>query len=153
MFEEDLKFGVIGEDIVFNHLRHSPKIKHILDVTKAKKYQEDDVDFIVQTIDEETYLVEVKADRQSHETGHLAYELWSNSNKGCLARSKADYVYYVTMDKTYCFKLNTLREYINQIKPPITIMGDNAKGHLLDIEDLIRKGIITEIDKGIMGRT
>lgn len=152
MFDEDLRFGTNGEDVVYNHLRHLPKTKHILDVSKSKTFQNDDIDFIVQTIDGEAYKVEVKNDRCADRTGNMFYETKSNSNVGCLARSKADYVFYITSKHIYCFNLKIIRNYIEKTKPNEISGGDNARGYLLKISELIEKGVMQEIN-GNLGRT
>jgi len=145
MFDIDLKFGARGEDVIYNYLRHSPKTKVIMDVSQAKTFQEEDVDFIVQTIDNQVYKVEIKTDRQADRTGNICYETRSNSNEGCLSRSTADYVFYVTAKKIYVFNLKDVRYHIDITCPKEVPMGDNARGYLLDIEELKNANVIKEI--------
>lgn len=145
MFAKDLIVGQCGEDKVYNFLRHKKNVKQIMDVTQAKKYQNDDIDLLVQTNDDEVYSVEIKRDTMADKTGNIPYETKSNSNVGCLERSKADYIFWVTDNHIYWHSLTSIRKYIDLTEPVLIKMGDNARGYLLPIEDLKEKGVLYEI--------
>ena len=146
-FVDDLIFGRKGEDRVFNYLRHHKQTKAIMDVTKDKKYQEDDIDFLVQTIEDKIYHIEVKNDKQTDKTGNIVYETMSHTNKGCLARSKADLIYYVTEHAMYCFSLTNIRLFISHTNPKEVLMGDGAKGYLLSVRSMLDGGYIQIVEE------
>lgn len=145
-FERDLKVGEHGEDVVYNILRKSQKVKYIMDVSKAKYFQDRDVDYIVQMYDGDVVLVEVKRDLQIHRTENIAYEEMSNSHIGCLARSHADIVYIVGNDKTYSIRLKEARSVIKELCPNTIKGGDNATLRLVKIKDLIERGVACEVN-------
>ena len=120
-----------------------------MDVSKAKTFQEEDVDFLVQTVDDQVYRVEVKNDRMADETGNICFETKSNSNEGCLQRSKADYIFYVTKKCVYCFSLPDIKWHIEITEPTEVCMGDNARGYLLSIKELKNAGILKTVKENI----
>lgn len=157
-FQKDLIVGSKGEILMYSYLKSLNNVHSILDVSKIPKFQEIDVDFLVTTEDGKEVWVEVKYDRQTdgsknyEPTRRIAYEVSSNGNEGCLARSKADYVYYITTQRIYCFSLKKIREYIGIAKPNLRVMGDGAKGYILDINDLIKANvlhIVKELDGNV----
>lgn len=138
-FKEDLEFGEAGERVAWLELLESPKTKQVLDVRKDKYFQAKDIDFLQLDFSNTVNKIEVKTDRQAHETGNIAFETMSSSNEGCLARSEADYIYYY-IEKTkevIILKLKELKGFINHINPKEIMMGDSARGYLLNIQMLI----------------
>lgn len=138
-FKEDLIYGETGEHVAWVHLLESPKTKQVLDVRKDKYFQDKDIDFLQLDFNNNVNKIEVKTDRQAHETGNIAFETMSNSNVGCLERSEADYIYYY-IEKTgevIILKLPELKGFIKHTNPKEISMGDNAKGYLLDINSLV----------------
>lgn len=139
-FDADNEFGKKGEIIAFKYLKTLDYVQSIVDVSGDKHYQKLDVDYIVSNNFGGKSWIEVKCDRMAHQTGHIAYEVESNGNEGCLARSKADVVYYITKTKMYYFLLDEIRNFIKITKPELVNMGDGAKGYLLDIKQLMELG-------------
>lgn len=138
-FKEDLVYGETGEHVAWIHLLESPKTRNVMDVRKDKYFQDKDIDFLQLDFNNNVNKIEVKTDRQAHETGNIAFETESNSKEGCLARSEADYIYYY-IEKTgevIILKLPELKGYIKHKNPREIPMGDNARGYLLDIQSLI----------------
>lgn len=138
-FENDLRFGETGEHVAWVQLLESPKTRQVLDVRKDKYFQEKDIDFLQLDFNNNVNKIEVKTDRQAHLTGNIAFETKSNSNKGCLERSEADYVLYYLIEtkETLLIDLPMLKGYIKQYNPKEIVMGDNARGYLISIKDLI----------------
>lgn len=75
-------------------------------------------------------------------TGNIVYEISSNSNPGCLLRSKAEWVFYLDLYTAYLYKINLhlLRKYIAEKREKLypVPMGDGARGYLLSLTDLFR---------------
>lgn len=138
-FEEDLIYGETGEHVAWVSLLESPKTRQVLDVRKDRYFQDKDIDFLQLDFNNNVNKIEVKTDRQAHETGNIVFETKSNSNEGCLARSEADYIYYY-IEKTkevIILRLKELKGFIIHTKPKEVPIGDNARGCLLDIQKLI----------------
>lgn len=138
-FNEDLTLGQAGEHVAWVQLLESPKTKQVLDVRKDKYFQDKDIDFLQLDTQNNVNKIEVKTDRQAHRTGNIAFETKSNSNEGCLARSEADYIVYYILEtnETLVINLSLLKGFIKVTKPEEVSMGDNAKGFLLPIRDLL----------------
>ena len=147
-FEDDIIRGKTGERYVHYMLSHSDKIKGVWDVSEDVKYQNSDVDFLVYTTKNTVYGVEVKTDFKAHETGNIFFEVETAGNIGCLAKTKADFIYYYLYHtkKLYVIITEKLRWFIEQKGPLLELVkgGDNARGYLIPIEELIRYGIATE---------
>ena len=77
-FQQDLRTGSIGEDVIFNFLKSNTNTKSVIDVRHDTLFQELDVDFIQETHDNQIRKIEVKTDTMAHNTGNLAYEHTSN---------------------------------------------------------------------------
>lgn len=151
MFKEDLKHGEQGEYIVWNILSKDPQIVNVLDVRGDKRFQGYDVDFLAQTTTKQFYFIEVKTDFKAQETNNIVYEVTSNSNEGCFARTKADYVYYYIPedDKVLVISVTKIRDYIDTYMMKYVDMGDGAKGYLVNIDDLKQFGGIKKVYEGV----
>ena len=138
-FKEDLIFGETGEHVAWIQLLESPKTRLVMDVRKDKYFQQKDIDFLQLDLNNNVNKVEVKTDRKAHETGNIAFETDSKGNVGCLERSEADYIYYYLEQtkEVIILKLRELKGYIKHTNPREITMGDNAKGYLLNIQNLI----------------
>ena len=138
-FWEDLSAGESGEHVAWVQLLESPKTKQVLDVRKDKYFQDKDIDFLQLDVNNNVNKIEVKTDRQAHETGNIAFEIRSKASEGCLAKSEADYIYYYIENtkEVIIIKLKELKGYIKHIDPKEVSMGDHAKGYLLDIQSLL----------------
>ncbi len=138
-FWEDLTFGKSGEHIAWLDLLESPKTKQVLDVRFDPYFKEKDIDFLQLDFENNVNKIEVKADRKAHDTGNIVFETKSKASEGCLARSEADYIYYYIENtkEVLVLKVDALKGFIKHTLPREIPMGDNARGYLLNIQDLI----------------
>lgn len=146
-FKEDLTEGEKGEELVYKLLCQSSQNKTVMDVRNDIYFQDLDIDFLAEKHSGIVIKYEVKTDRLAHKTGNLVYEETTSGNIGCLAKSHADYIlYYLSQsNELYGFWLIDMRNYIEETKPQLVDMGDNAEGYLLKISDLISKKIIKKV--------
>lgn len=84
-------------------------------------YRNSDIDFITVSNDGEKITYEVKTDTYGTYTRNISYEITSNNFAGCLARSNADYLYYVFVDKdsllikeSYIIMMMELRRWLGE---------------------------------------
>lgn len=94
-FDSDNEIGKIGEARLKYILSKSPKTKKFKDVSDDKRNQRKDIDVWQVTKDDNVIHYEVKTDRQGLYTRNVSYELTSHDYAGCLARSNAEYIFYV----------------------------------------------------------
>jgi len=139
-FAEDLSFGREGEAVVRNLLESSGNFESIIDCSNDKYFQQKDIDVLALVNDGHIAKYEVKTDRKAHETGNIVFEIKTNGNIGCLAKTEADFVmYYIEgNDRVYCFNAEQMRRYLRQNRFKLYRMGDNAEGYLLNINQLLR---------------
>ena len=139
-FAEDLSFGREGEAVVRNLLESSGNFESIIDCSNDKYFQQKDIDVLALANDGHIAKYEVKTDRKAHETGNIVFEIKTNGNIGCLAKTEADFVmYYIEgNDRVYCFNAEQMRRYLRQNRFKLYRMGDNAEGYLLNINQLLR---------------
>lgn len=146
-FEKDLNYGELGENLTILKLYNHPDTKSVIDVRKDKWFQKIDIDFLWASQNGSIVKIEVKTDRKAHETGNFVFELSSNGNKGCLARSRADYVYYYVEgnDTMYVIFMSPLRDYINAHGKDFKVfdMGDGARGLLIPFKFMLDNGLCT----------
>ena len=142
-FERDVIFAELGEEKAWWKMVNSPKTKSVLDVRKDGFFQEKDIDFLQQTVDGKVNKIEVKSDRQAHETRNIVYETVSNGNTGCLLRSNADYVYYyfTESNEVFLISMSALRWYVSHTMLNTVRMGDGAEGYLINIDDLVESKV------------
>ena len=151
-FDECLLTGGYGEHAVWNILTNQPKVRVIVDVRKDKRFQEKDIDFLVENADQQFTSVEVKTDFKAHETGNIVYELTTSGNIGCFEKTQADYIaYFIPKTKqVHMIHVRALRSYIDKNKPNEIRMGDNATGFLIKIKDLVDAKVIKTTYEGVM---
>ena len=114
---------------------------YIIDVREGKEFQLRDIDYIIiknpeytieRILEEDSFTkydkhekdwisVEVKTDTRTHDTRNLVYEIISHDNAGCLARSCADFIFYVAVNhdatkifETWWVKLKEWRRWIRE---------------------------------------
>lgn len=146
-FEDSLCQGAIGEHVVWNLLIKMPNVAQVIDVRDDERFRNKDIDFLMQTIADKRKVikyVEVKTDFKAHETGNFVYEVSTSGNVGCLAKTEADYVFYYLPGShvVHLIDMRKLNDYLDEHKLFEKPMGDNAKGFLIKIEDLIRAKVI-----------
>jgi len=146
-FAEDLQDGKKAEELVRFKLSQTGKFVGIWDCSDDKYFQSKDIDILALKPDGGIAKIEVKADRQAHRTGNLAWEQKTSGNIGCFAKTEADYImYYVVGNgELYIFQPKELRRYIEQSHKRMIPMGDNAEGFLLSIKELLKEGKIRRI--------
>lgn len=106
---------------------------------------------------------EVKTDTVGFKSRNLVFELFSNSNPGCLARSAADYLYYVFLDENnkileeYLLKMKTLRYWlmchfweVNQVEylksKSMRRNQDNTGILLVNVDKLLEEKICVKLN-------
>lgn len=152
MFSESLKEGESGEHVVWNILQKQSNIRNVVDVRMDKKFQEKDIDFLVENMNRQFTSIEVKTDFKAQETGNLVYELSTSNNIGCFEKTQAEYImYYIPAEKVvHMIDVIALRTYIHKVRPEERKMGDNATGFLIPLQDLIKAKVIKYTYKGVM---
>lgn len=151
-FDDDIQNGGIGEHVVWNFLVNNDNVSSVIDVRKIKRFQENDVDFLVTAADKETMkYIEVKTDFKADLTGNLVYELTTSGNVGCFEKTKADYIYYYLPNSQTLYVINAikLRAFVKSKGYELVKMGDSAEGYLVPISDLLQSGVIIKIYKGV----
>ena len=113
-FNESIKVGSSGEQIVINWLCTLPTVLSVEDVSAQPFYQDRDIDFIVHTTQGQDLTIELKSD--TYTTGNLAYETLSSievNSLGCMRKSQAQYLFYYFLkwDKLYIFKFDEFRNW------------------------------------------
>ena len=143
MNQKDLDYGAIGEHKAWIEFLESDLVKNVLDVRKDEYFQKKDIDFLILGTNYSVTKIEVKTDSKGHTTRNIAFETISRGKQGCLARSEADWVYYYfeITGESFMINMRKLREYIEQMKPKEIAMGEDGKGYLLKIDNLVKLGI------------
>lgn len=146
-FNADLQDGKKAEELVRFLLQESGKFNDIWDCSDDKYFQDKDIDILAMNSDGHISKIEVKCDRQAHQTGNLVWEEKTSGNIGCFAKTEADFMmYYIVGDgRLYMFKPKEMFGYITRSKKRLIPMGDNAEGYLLNIKELIKNKQLTRI--------
>lgn len=143
-FNIDTTRGKIGEDLVYKLLKNGKDCIDVIDVRDYAYFRDIDVDFIQIKNNCEPLKIEVKTDMQAHKTGNIVYEFISSSRLntlGCFEKTKSDFIFYYLFKSGHLYLINTpkLKEYVSENKDDFRIVrvGDDAKGYLLPITDLL----------------
>lgn len=150
-FQESLNIGELGEGMTWQYLSNQPNIKQVIDVRNDKRYfQNEDVDFLVITNQNDVYKVEVKSDQLMYKTSNIFYELTTSGNIGCFEKTKADVIYYYDVVQRILYQLDIkkLKKYINERKIRFNFKsqgGDSATGYTIKLDDLISADILKKI--------
>ena len=152
MFSQSLLEGESGEHVIWNLLMKSKDVRSVVDVRQDKNFQEMDIDFLVENGERQFTPIEVKTDFKAQDTGNIVYELSTNGQIGCFQKTKARYIYYYipAIKTAYMIDVKDLRTYIYRVRPEERKMGDNARGFLLPIRDLIDAKVIKRVHEGVM---
>ena len=180
-FKKDVEiYGPIGENTLKEHLTRKGKI--FIDTSNEEGFRIFDVD-VIQLNDEEIDIAdclnclrhgsslsnvdaigyEVKTDTVGIKSRNLVFEMFSNSNPGCLARSAADYLYYVFIDENnnvveeFLIKMKTLRYWlmehfweinqVNYLKSKSMRRGQDNTGILLvNVDKLVEDKICVKLN-------
>lgn len=138
-FKKSLNVGNEGEEKVKNFLLSLEHVKKVQSVQNIKKYQNDDIDFIVTFINNEESTVEVKTD--TYKSGNLYYETKSCVEKntlGCFEKTKADYIFYYfcKYDRLYILKTEPFRKWV---KNEIFKFNNNPEKSVLSKKEVFNK--------------
>jgi hypothetical protein len=142
-FSDDNAIGKRGEEI-FRKCLEKWNCKYT-DVSEDARYQEQDIDFIVESrkVDGKTVTVEVKNDQRIAETGNIFFETMSNvdySTEGCFKKTKAELMAIVSESERLIYFVGTeiLRKYINENSKNLRFIsrvpGSNSCGYLIPVE-------------------
>ena len=144
MFKDDTQLAIIGEFAVSNALMNLEGIKQVIDVRFDKRFQEWDIDFLIEDTNRQFHGVEVKTDWMTFETGNVVFETQSFGKVGCLERSKADYVvYYVPQSgNIYVCNMEALRKCVKHWNYPTKPMAEQNLGIIVPLGDLERFGVV-----------
>ncbi len=146
-FNECIKKGAIGEAIVREIILERERPRQIVDVRKDKRFQEDDIDFLIEDNEGQFTSVEVKTDFYAQNTENIVYELTYYNGFGCFERTKADYIYYYIpragkSGVIYIFKPYNLRTWLQKTHPEEITIGEGATGFLCPIKELQSEKVI-----------
>lgn len=149
---EQLHEGAKGEAVVWNLYNGLKGVRSVVDVRLDKRFQDEDVDFLIEDYNRQFWKVEVKTDSMAGRTGNIAYELESSKTyhtPGCFEKTKADYIaYYIPQNEVvHIINVGLLRDYVKNTNHKLVEMGDNAIGYLLKIEELAKLNIIEKTYK------
>lgn len=138
-FKKSLNIGNEGEAKIKDFLLSLEHIDNIKSVQNIKKYQNDDIDFIVTFKNNKRYTIEVKTD--TYKSGNLYYETKSCIEKntpGCLEKTKADYIFYYfsKYDRLYILKTNPFRKWV---KNEIIKFNKNPNESVLNKKEVLNK--------------
>ena len=142
-FSDDNAIGKRGEEI-FRKCLDRWNCKYT-DVSDDKRYQEQDIDFIVESrkTPGKTVAVEVKNDQRIAETGNIFFETMSNvdySTEGCFKKSKAELMAIVSESERLIYFVGTeiLRKFVDENSRTLRFIsrvpGSSSCGYLIPVE-------------------
>lgn len=116
-FKKSIVVGAEGETLIKNWLHQNPKVTDVVDVSEDKKYQNQDIDFVVHTSDGGSFTVELKTD--TYTSGNIFFETMSNVEhnvKGCMYKSQADFLlyYFTETRELYMLRLEEYRKWFEE---------------------------------------
>lgn len=142
-FKKDHQSGKRGEAIFADYL--SRKGFKFEDVSENKEYQDDDVDFVVESKLGKKVSFEVKNDSMIHKTGNIFYESISNvdhNTVGCFEKTKSEFMVICSEPSSvfYIAKSDFLREYVKENKNNLRyisrVPGSNSAGYLIPVKNI-----------------
>lgn len=138
-FKKSLNVGNMGEEKIKDFLLSLNHVDKIESVQNIKKYQDEDIDFIITFKNNEKCTVEVKTD--TYKSGNLYYETVSCVEKntlGCLEKTKADYIFYYfcEYDRLYILKTKPFRQWV---KNEILKFNENPNESVLNKKEVFNK--------------
>lgn len=126
IFTGSLKRGEVGEEIFIASLAGLKAVKKVYDARRSAKYQDADIDFVVDlsqknvlsTLAGSTKVsVELKTDYTTHPNFYYekssCYELHT---AGCMEKTKSDVLiyYYIRKNFFYVLKTDTFRDWVHE---------------------------------------
>ena len=149
-FKEDNEIGRRGE-LIFGKCLEKWKC-NFTDVTEDAEYQEQDIDFIVESKKAKGKMVtvEVKNDQRIAETGNIFFETMSNvdySTIGCFKKTKAELMAIVSESESMIYFVGTeiLRKFVEENSSSLRFIsrvpGSNSCGYLIPVTR-IKKDVV-----------
>ena len=134
-FNKSINIGDYGEQIIKSYLEVNPNVLSVTDVSKDKKYQDKDIDFIVRLKNGEDISIELKTD--TYDTGNIFYEAISNKEYnvlGCMIKSKAKCLlyYFIKTKELYIIDFKEYKKWVNKNNERFakkTIKNVNKRGN------------------------
>ena len=126
IFTGSLKRGEVGEEIFISSLAGSKAVKKVYDARHSAKYQDADVDFIIDVMPKNLLsdlagstrvAVELKTDYTMYQ--NIYYERFSCyelHTAGCMEKTKSDLLiyYYIRKNFFYVLKTDTFRDWVHE---------------------------------------
>lgn len=143
IFKVDNANGKRGERIFASFLKQ--RGYKFEDVSENKEYQDDDIDFVVETKLGRKVSFEVKNDSLIHKTGNIFFESISNvdhNTVGCFEKTKSTYMAICSEPgkKIYLVKSQFLKDYVNENKNSLRyisrVPGSNSAGYLIPVRKI-----------------
>lgn len=142
-FSDDNAIGKRGEEIFKKCLeKWGCKFE---DVSENPEYQEQDIDFVVESrkVPGKTVSVEVKNDQRIYETGNIFFETMSNvdySTEGCFKKSKSELMAIVSEKERAIYFVGTeiLRKFVDENSESLRFIsrvpGSDSCGYLIPVK-------------------
>ena len=125
IFTGSLKRGEVGEEIFIASLAGAKKVKKVYDARSSAKYQDMDIDFVIdlsqknmlsELTGSNSVSVELKTDYTTHQ--NLYYEkssCYELHTAGCMEKTKSDLLiyYYIRKKVFYVLKTDTFRDWVH----------------------------------------
>ena len=125
IFTGSLKRGEVGEEIFIASLAGAKKVKKVYDARSSAKYQDMDIDFVIdlsqknmlsELTGSNSVSVELKTDYTTHQ--NLYYEkssCYELHTAGCMEKTKSDLLiyYYIRKKVFYVLNTKTFREWVH----------------------------------------
>lgn len=126
IFAGSLKRGEVGEEIFIASLAGSKAVKKVYDARSSAKYQDADIDFIIDAMPKNLLsdlarsprvAVELKTDYTTYR--NIYYERFScyeMRTAGCMEKTKSDLLiyYYIRKNFFYVLKTDTFRAWVHE---------------------------------------
>lgn len=146
MFKDDKQLAIIGEFVVWNALQDLKDVKKVIDVREDRRFQEWDVDLLIENDERQFFGIEVKTDWKTFETGNVIFETESFGKIGCLERTKADYVAFFVPQSGNIYLCDTkeLKKCAKSGNYPTKPMGQETLGIIVPLGDLERFGVVKQ---------
>lgn len=126
IFTGSLKRGEVGEEIFISSLASSTAVKKVYDARSSAKYQDADIDFIIE-LSQKNILsdltgsnrvsVELKTDYTSYQNIYYEkYSCYELHTAGCMEKTQSDLLiyYYIRKKCFYVLNTKTFRDWVHE---------------------------------------
>lgn len=126
IFTGSLKRGEVGEEVFISSLAGSKAVKKVYDVRRSAKYQDADIDFVVDVMPKSmlsklagstSVAVELKTDFTGYQNIYYEkYSCYEMRTAGCMEKTKSDLLvyYYIRKNIFYILKTDTFRAWVHE---------------------------------------